>query len=111
MAILILKKSTFLVGYVQFCFLFFAASSLAQPVSAIVEDIQPPSAGISQYDYVTLGRVINLGSDGSLTLGYLVSCERERIEGGLVTIGREESIVQGGVKAKRNVVHSTTRHQ
>jgi hypothetical protein len=74
-----------------------AGPSLAQHASAIVEDVRAPSAGVSQFEYVMPGRVIDLGSDGSLTLGYLGSCERERIEGGRVTVGNDQSNVQGGV--------------
>lgn len=49
------------------------------------------------FDYVSAGEVIDLGADGTLTLGYLSSCQRERIKGGRVTVGGEQSSVQGGV--------------
>ena len=52
---------------------------LAQQASAIVEDVQAEAVAVSQFDYVAPGQVIDLGSEGTLTLGYLSSCERERI--------------------------------
>jgi len=90
------KCSGFLAFCALSCCLSFAPLSFAQQASAIVEDVRAASAGVSQFDYVTPGRVIDLGADGSLTLGYLSSCERERIEGGRVTIGKDQSDVQGG---------------
>ena len=49
---------------------------------AIVEEIQAAGVALPQFDYVSAGQIIELGPDGHLTLGYLASCERERIEGG-----------------------------
>ncbi len=74
----------------------FPGLCLAQQPAAIVEDIQLTGATLSQFDYVAPGRVIDLGAAGTLTLGYLASCERERIEGGKVTVGKEQSTVVGG---------------
>ncbi|MBM3487371.1 MAG: hypothetical protein FJX67_12190 [Alphaproteobacteria bacterium] len=47
-------------------------------------------------DYVTPGQVIELGSGGSLTLGYFRPCRQETIVGGTVTVGADESRVVGG---------------
>jgi hypothetical protein len=74
-----------------------ASPSLAGQASAIVEEVQASSSGVSQFDYVSPGQVVDLGSEGSMTLGYLASCQRERIQGGIVTIGKEQSSVRGGV--------------
>jgi hypothetical protein len=83
----------------------FAALGVAQPpAAAIVESVNAPSAGVQELDYVTSGQVIELGQDGTLTLGYLSSCERERIEGGTVTIGRSQSTVVGGSVKRLKIV-------
>ncbi len=50
------------------------------------------------------GRVIDLGAEGTLTLGYLASCERERIQGGKVTVGQEQSTVVGGSVKRLKIV-------
>lgn len=64
--------------------------------SAIVEEIHNARTPIAALDYVRSGQVITLGPSGSLILDYLSSCIRERIEGGLVTVGETQSVVSGG---------------
>jgi hypothetical protein len=49
------------------------------------------------------GRVIELGADGHVEIGYFRSCWRETIDGGKVTIGVERSEVDGG-RAIRELV-------
>ncbi len=71
-------------------------SARAQAPVAIVEDVQGKSSGVEFMDYVAAGKVIRLGADDRLVLGYLASCWRETITGGKVTIGRDESTVEGG---------------
>jgi len=78
--------------------------SLAQQPAAIVEEIEATGATLSQFDYVVPGRVIDLGAEGTLTLGYLASCERERIRGGKVTVGQEQSTVVGGSVKRLKIV-------
>ena len=55
-------------------------------------------------EYVEAGKVIRLGPQESIVMSYLHSCVRERIEGGVITVGREQSGVLSG-KVER---HSTT---
>jgi len=74
------------------------------PAAAIVEAVNAPSAGVQELDYVSPGQIIELGGDGTLTLGYLASCERERIEGGTVTIGKNQSMVVGGSVKRLKIV-------
>jgi hypothetical protein len=94
----------------RYRFLLIAALSIApglcmaQQPTAIVEDIQVSGATLSQFDYVAPGRVIDLGTGGTLTLGYLSSCERERIEGGKVTVGKDQSTVVGGSVKRLKIV-------
>ncbi|MCX7310742.1 MAG: hypothetical protein NTV56_03235 [Alphaproteobacteria bacterium] len=68
----------------------------AQTLTAIVEDVRGGPAGVEFMDYVKPGRVIQLGSNGKIVIGYLKSCWRETITGGKVTIGTGWSEVSGG---------------
>src|SRR5262245_630094 len=70
--------------------------SLADMPVAIVEEVHGKPAGIEFMDYVAAGRVINLGPRDTIVLGYLKSCWRERIAGGTVVVGAEQSEVQRG---------------
>jgi len=70
---------------------------------AIVEDVSAPGAGVAFMEYVESGRIINLGARGRLILGYLRSCVRETITGGEVTVGVENSTVQGGKVVRERV--------
>jgi hypothetical protein len=63
----------------------------AQPPSAIVEDVQGKVKGVEFMDYVAPGKVIKLGTDGIVVLGYMKSCWRETIRGGVAVVGAEES--------------------
>ncbi len=79
-----------------FVFLAFAAPAFAQAPVAVVEDVAAKSAGVEFMDYVAAGKVIKLGPDGTMILGYLRSCWRETIRGGTVTVGPALSEVQDG---------------
>lgn len=65
--------------------------SLAQSPVAIVEDVRGKVTGAEFMDYVAPGTVIKLGADGAVVLGYLNSCVRESIKGGVAIVGTEES--------------------
>ncbi len=70
-------------------------SAGAQTPVALVEDLQGKVAGVEFMDYVVPGKVIELGADGKLVLGYMKSCRRETITGsGTVTVGAEQSAVR-----------------
>lgn len=70
---------------------------------AVVEDVMGKPAGIEFMDYVEPGRVIKLAATDSIVLGYLKSCWRETIRGGTVTVGAEQSDVQGGTVDRTKV--------
>ncbi len=70
--------------------------SHAGEASAIVEDINMKSPPVQFMDFLEPGKKINLGAGGTLVLGYLQSCLRETIRGGVVVIGSEKSTVTGG---------------
>ena len=48
----------------------------------MVEQISGGLGDLSTFDYLYPGRVVDLGSNGSLVLIYFQSCLRERILGG-----------------------------
>jgi hypothetical protein len=73
-----------------------AAPAFAETPVAIVEDVQGKVDGVEFMDYVAPGKVIKLGPKGTLVLGYLKSCWRETITGGVVLVGPEQSTVQLG---------------
>lgn len=73
-----------------------ATRCLAQGPVAIVEDVKGSPPGIAPMDYVTAGKIIKLGGGDTIVLGYLKSCRRETITGATVTVGNEQSNVQGG---------------
>ena len=86
-------------------------AATAQTPAAIVEDASGSTPGVEFMDYVPQGKVIKLGSAGKLVLGYLKSCWRETISGGTVTIGAEQSDVQGGTTERSKVVCEAARMQ
>lgn len=63
---------------------------------ALVEEVSGATAGVEFMDYVEAGKTIPLGARGSIVLSYLNSCVRETISGGTVTVGADQSDVQGG---------------
>jgi hypothetical protein len=73
-----------------------AKSAWAQSPAAVVEEVRGNVPGLEFMDYLTSGKVIRLGADGSIVLGYLKSCWRETITGGTVTVGIEKSEVELG---------------
>jgi hypothetical protein len=82
---------------------------LAAPAAALVEDVTGASAGVEFMDYVEPGKVIHLGPRDSIVLSYLYSCVRERIEGGDVTVGREQSDVRSGKVERTSTACDTGR--
>ena len=77
--------------------------AVAGEPAAIVEDVSDTSSGVQQMDILMEGRVIELGSDTTLTLGYLRSCIRETITGGSVTVGQNDSKVKNGARQAEEV--------
>ena len=78
-------------------------SSVAQSPAAIVEDVKGKVTGAEFMDYVTPGTVIKLGADGTVVLGYMSSCVRETIKGGVVVVGTDESRTSLGDVSREKV--------
>jgi hypothetical protein len=71
-----------------------AASALAEPPVALVEELQGKVTGAEFMDYVTPGQIIKIGPGGAIVLSYLKSCRRETISGiGTVIVGSDASKV------------------
>ena len=82
--------------------LFSLTASASAPV-AIVEDVQSNKAGVGIMDFLVAGQTIELGKGEQMTIGYLNSCRRERIKGGKITIGAEQSQVSNGQVMREDV--------
>ena len=85
--------------------------SLAQAPVAIVEDVKGKVSGAEFMDYVVPGAVIKLGADGVVVLGYMTSCVRETIKGGVAIIGDEESRTSLGDVSREKVECDAKRAQ
>lgn len=85
------------------CAFAMSGPALAQAPVAVVEDVRGSPAGVEFMDYVSAGKVIKLGPADGIVLGYVKSCWRETITGGTVTVGAEQSAVEGG-KVERTKV-------
>jgi hypothetical protein len=93
-------KRVFAAAVALFCL---AGPAAAQGPVAVVEDVQGKVIGVEFMDYVAPGKVIKLGPDSKVVLGYMKSCLREAITGsGTVTIGEEKSVVElGDIKSAK----------
>jgi hypothetical protein len=80
--------------------LLFIPSAAAQGPAAVVEDVKGDAISVGFMDYLSPGQVIRLGPSNSIVLGYLKSCWQETITGGTVTVGTEQSDVEGGKVAR-----------
>jgi hypothetical protein len=80
-----------------------ATTAAAQAPVAVIEDIAGNPPGVEFMDYVAVGKVIQLGPADSIVLGYMKSCWRENITGGMVTVGAEQSAIRQG-KVERTKV-------
>lgn len=89
---------------------FTLVASAAAPV-AVVEDVQGKVSGVEFMDYVSPGKVIELGPRDSIVLSYLKSCWRESITGATVTVGEEQSTVRSGRVERTRVACGNTRTQ
>ena len=75
----------------------------AQGPVAVVEEVQGKVTGVEFMDYLAPGKVIKLGPDSTVVIGYMKSCWRETITGiGTVIIGQEQSMVHlGDIKSTK----------
>lgn len=78
-------------------------AAAAQSPVAIVEDVRGKVAGVELMDYVEPGKVIKLGADGMIVLGYMTSCWRETIKGGVAIVGAMESRTSLGEVSREKV--------
>ena len=83
-------------------FLGLPLGAFAQAPTAVVEDVTG-SPGVEPMDYVNEGKTIKLGVQDQVVLDYIKSCWRETIKGGTVTVGAEQSVVDGGIIEREKV--------
>jgi hypothetical protein len=88
-----------------------AAPACAQTPVAVVEEVKGKPAGVEFMDYVAAGKVIRLGPQDSIVLGYIKSCWRETITGGTVTVGADQSEVRLGKVERTKVACDAGRMQ
>jgi hypothetical protein len=86
-------------------------SSFAQSPVAIVEDVKGKVTGAEFMDYVVPGTVIKLGAEGTVVLGYMSSCVRETIKGGVAIVGTDESRTSLGEVTRETVACDSKRAQ
>src|SRR5947208_1762975 len=89
-----------------------AAPAAAESPVAVIEDVQGKVTGAEFMDYVTPKTVIKIPAGGSVTISYMMSCQREKISGlGTVIIGADESFVQfADVKRDKTDCDSSQSH-
>jgi hypothetical protein len=63
---------------------------------AVIEETSGAPPGVRIMDYLDAGQVIRLGPRDTIVIGYIKTCWQETITGGMVTIGTEQSEIQGG---------------
>ncbi len=78
--------------------------------TAMVEHVVDGPDGLSNFDYVYPGRVIDLGTKGALSLIYFQNCLREKIKGGKVTVRELNSEVHEPVQLSRIAVGCGSMH-
>lgn len=75
----------------------------ASEIAAVVEEASGAGVSIQPMDLLEVGQVIELSDNGKIVLGYFLSCVRETISGGRVTIGSDESTVENGQLSSEEV--------
>ncbi|HJR20977.1 MAG TPA: hypothetical protein VJ822_05115 [Dongiaceae bacterium] len=86
----------------------FPAGAAAQAV-AILEEIAGASGKHEAFDELKAGERLDLGANGRAVIGYLGSCARETIDGGTVTIGKNQSQIEGGKVARETIPCEATQ--
>ncbi len=76
------------------------APALASEPVALVEGLSQPRDDLQLMDYLEAGRTFDLAAGETVEIGYLLSCVHEEITGGTVTVGADESDVEGGEVAR-----------
>ena len=70
---------------------------------AIVEEVSGVAVGIKRLDLLRESEIIDLGEDGQIVLGFLQSCWQDSVWRGQVTVGAQQSRVDGGTLIRRRV--------
>lgn len=81
----------------------FAGAALAGEPVALVEDLSVERPNLQFMDFLEEGRIIALAKRERIVLGYMATCLRETITGGKLTVGSEESVVEGGTVEREEI--------
>jgi hypothetical protein len=84
------------IGIATLAGLLLSASPARAAAVALIEAINGNPAGLETMDYLDSGSILHLDARDSLVITYFSSCVREKIRGGIVTIGTRQSDVQSG---------------
>lgn len=76
---------------------------------AILEEINGANGKHGAFDELKVGDRIDLGAGGSAVIGYLDSCVRETIQGGVVTIAPGRSKIEGGQVSRETIACEATQ--
>ena len=71
-------------------------AAAAGSVVVVVEQVTGSPTGAEFMDYLETGKIIHLHAQETMVLSYLSSCVRERITGGTVIVGTDQSEVVSG---------------
>jgi len=71
------------------------ANAAPRPVAIVEESARNDGIGRA-FSLLSESDSLKLAKDETIVLGYLKSCVRETITGGIVTVGAKESVVEGG---------------
>ena len=80
----------------------FSSSAFSQSPVAIIESIESESDDFESMDMLYPEDAIELGSTGTVVLGYFSSCIQETVKGGSIIIGENQSIIDKGVVVRAN---------
>jgi hypothetical protein len=88
-----------------------ASAQSAEASAAVVEEVKGIIPGVEFMDYVSPGQIIDLGPQDKVVLGYISSCVRETIVGGLVSVGTTQSSVSNGSVERTKVACDSGKMQ
>jgi hypothetical protein len=80
-----------------------APAEAADGPVALVEDVIGTPQGVEFMDYLGPGRVLRFKAGEGAVISYLASCVREKIVGGVATVGTAQSEVAGGTVTRDKV--------
>jgi len=97
------KLKIAIISWLLSTLLFVCGASHAGELVAIVEDCSPCLSGVEVFEYLSPGNILKLADNEWILLGYLRSCNQEKINGGTILVGANKSTVTDGSVNRRKV--------